>query len=78
MHLIWSPAVNQSKGKLESPYLFNLIRDPKEESDVATANRWVLQPMERMRTDLERSLFNFPAPEDPQRKKFMEMHGHNY
>ncbi|OAA80413.1 Alkaline-phosphatase-like, core domain protein [Akanthomyces lecanii RCEF 1005] len=78
MHLIWSPAVNESKGKLESPYLFNLIRDPKEESDVATANRWVLQPMERLRTDLERSLVNFPAPEDPQKKKFMEMHGHNY
>lgn len=78
MHLVWEPVVNESKGRLESPYLFNLIRDPKEESDVATANRWVLQPMMKLRTDLERSLLNFPAPEDPQRKKFMEMHGPNW
>ncbi|WP_390345503.1 arylsulfatase [Variovorax boronicumulans] len=36
LHFYWEPEVNEGKGKLESPYLFNITRDPKEESDGAS------------------------------------------
>jgi arylsulfatase len=45
LHLYWEPEVNEGKGKLESPYLFNVIRDPKEETDVLVHNTWVMGPM---------------------------------
>ncbi|GHC91585.1 sulfatase [Pseudorhodoferax aquiterrae] len=48
LHFYWEPEVNEGKGKLESPYLFNLTRDPKEESDVLVFNTWVMGPMLRM------------------------------
>ncbi|TQV96651.1 hypothetical protein V2A60_002963 [Cordyceps javanica] len=78
LHLVWEPVVNQSSGKLESPLLFNLTRDPKEESNVAAFNTWVMQPMLRLKADMDRSLLHYPAPEDPQKKKFMEMHGDSW
>jgi arylsulfatase A-like enzyme len=65
MHYIWSPAVNESKGRLESPYLFNIVRDPKEESDILAFNTWVLQPIMRMRSEFFKSLQSDPAPRDP-------------
>ena len=48
LHFHWEPEVNEGKGKLESPYLFNTTRDPKEESDVLVHNTWVMGPMLRM------------------------------
>lgn len=45
LHFHWEPQVNEGKGKLESPYLFNLTRDPKEETDVLVYNTWVLGPV---------------------------------
>lgn len=48
LHFHWEPEVNEGKGKLESPYLFNLTRDPKEETDVLVSNTWVMGPMLRM------------------------------
>lgn len=65
LHLVWEPKVNQSSGKLESPYLFNVVRDPKEESDVLAFNTWVLQPMFKLRASFEKSLRCDPAPPDP-------------
>ncbi|TDZ24697.1 N-acetylgalactosamine-6-sulfatase [Colletotrichum orbiculare MAFF 240422] len=65
LHLVWEPKVNQSSGKLESPYLFNLVRDPKEESDILAYNTWVLQPMFKLRAEFQKSLKNDPAPPDP-------------
>lgn len=62
---MYEPKVNQSSGKLESPYLFNIIRDPKGEEDVLSYNTWVMQPMMRLRTEFQRSLKNDPAPPDP-------------
>ncbi len=41
----WEPEVNGGKGKLESPYLFNVTRDPKEETDILVFNKWVMGPM---------------------------------
>lgn len=65
LHLWWEPEVNESKGQLESPYLFNIIRDPKEESSVLATNTWVLQPMFRMRDKTLLSLKENPTPKDP-------------
>jgi arylsulfatase len=48
LHFYWEPEVNEGKGKLESPYLFNITRDPKEETDVLVHNTWVMGPMLRM------------------------------
>ncbi|KAH7028199.1 alkaline-phosphatase-like protein [Microdochium trichocladiopsis] len=65
LHFYWEPKVNEGQGKLESPYLFNVTRDPKEESDVLVFNTWVLQPMLKMRAHFAKSLRNDPAPPDP-------------
>lgn len=48
LHFYWEPEVNEGRGKLESPYLFNLTRDPKEETDVLIFNTWVLGPIMKM------------------------------
>lgn len=48
LHFYWEPEVNSGQGKLESPYLFNLLTDPKEESDVLIFNTWVLGPILKM------------------------------
>ena len=48
LHFYWEPEVNQGQGKLESPYLFNVTRDPKEETDVLVFNTWVMGPVLRM------------------------------
>lgn len=48
LHFYWEPEVNEGKGKLESPYLFNLKQDPKEESDILVYNTWVLGPILKM------------------------------
>lgn len=60
LHFYWEPEVNEGKGKLESPYLFNLMRDPKEESDVLVFNTWVLGPMLRMVKAFNDSVETFP------------------
>ena len=36
LHFVWEPEPNDGPIKLEAPYLFNLIQDPKEETDIAT------------------------------------------
>ncbi len=67
LHLYWEPEVNEGKGKLESPYLFNVTRDPKEETDVLVFNTWVLGPMLRMVRDFNESSARYPhrAPGAP-------------
>lgn len=60
LHFYWEPEVNEGKGKLESPYLFNIIRDPKEETDVLVFNTWVMGPMLRMRKAFNDSCLQFP------------------
>jgi arylsulfatase len=69
LHFYWEPEVNEGKGKLESPYLFNLVRDPKEETDVLVSNTWVLGPMMRMvktfRESAEEHPHTKPGAPDP-------------
>jgi arylsulfatase len=70
LHFYWEPEVNKGKGKLESPYLFNLLADPKEETDVLIFNTWVMGPMLRMIRDFNESAKQHPhtqpgAPDVP-------------
>jgi len=67
LHFHWEPEVNEGKGKLESPYLFNTTRDPKEETDVLVFNTWVMGPMLRMLHAFNASCQAFPntAPGAP-------------
>ena len=60
LHFYWEPEVNQGHGKLESPYLFNLKIDPKEEHDIMTTNTWVAEPMLWMVHEFNESMTAFP------------------
>jgi arylsulfatase A-like enzyme len=63
LHLIWEAEPNAGPIKLESPRLFNLIQDPKEETDVGTEASWVIGPIRRMVYDFLQSLkANPPIP----------------
>ena len=42
-HYSWEPEVNHGRGRLESPLLFHLVQDPKEETNIALANTWGLR-----------------------------------
>lgn len=70
LHYIWEPKVNEGQGKLESPYLFNTTRDPKEETDILAFNTWVIQPISKMRAAFAKSLKSDPAPPDPLKEDF--------
>ena len=60
MHLIWEPEVNDGAIKLEAPYLFNLIQDPKEETNVMVENGWVRSVAMRMVHEFRQSLKEHP------------------
>ena len=60
VHFWWEPEVNEGKGKLEAPYLFNLIQDPKEETNVIINNTWVMAPILRMVHEFNSSLAAHP------------------
>ena len=60
LHFYWEPEVNEGKGKLESPYLFNLLSDQKEESDVLIFNTWVLGPILKMVQAFNQSCEAYP------------------
>jgi hypothetical protein len=60
MHLVWETEPNAGPNHLESPYLFNLVQDPKEETDVHTMASWARTPMRRMIHELQQSLKAHP------------------
>jgi arylsulfatase len=75
MHMIWEPEPNQGPNHLESPLIFNLTRDPKEETDVGTESNWVRGPIRRMIHAFQESLRQYPpippgAPDDYIPKSF--------
>ncbi|MBX3665269.1 MAG: arylsulfatase [Burkholderiales bacterium] len=63
MHLAWETEPNAGVNHLESPLLFNLIQDPKEETDVNTQASWARTPIRRMMHDFQEGLKrNPPVP----------------
>jgi arylsulfatase A-like enzyme len=69
MHVIWETEPNAGPKHLETPWLFNLTRDPKEETDVGTANNWARRPLVLLMRNFQESLKMYPpippgAPDD--------------
>jgi arylsulfatase A-like enzyme len=56
MHLIFESEPNAGTRHLETPWLFHIKRDPKEETDVAMEDGWVRGPIRRMVRAFEESL----------------------
>lgn len=69
MHFVWEREPNDGANHLETPYLFNLVQDPKEETDVNTTQGWVRGPIRKMINAFQTSLKDSPpippgAPDD--------------
>jgi len=69
MHLVWEPEPNSGANHLEAPFIFNVIEDPKEETDVSMRDNWVRTPIRRMIHEFQESLKRHPpippgAPDD--------------
>ena len=61
MHLVWETEPNVGPIRLETPWIFNLIQDPKEESDIGYQNaNWVRGPMLRLIRNFQESLKQHP------------------
>ena len=56
LHFIFESEPNQGTRHLETPWLFNIKRDPKEETDAAMEDGWVRGPMRKMIQSFEQSL----------------------
>jgi arylsulfatase A-like enzyme len=56
LHLIFESEPNAGTRHLETPWLFNIKRDPKEETDAAMEDGWVRGPMRRLIKRFEESL----------------------
>lgn len=69
MHFVWEVEPNAGAFRLEYSYLFNLVQDPKEESDVTTTQGWVYGPIRELLRSFTESLKEHPpipmgAPDD--------------
>jgi arylsulfatase A-like enzyme len=60
LHVVWEAEPNTGPKRLQSPVLFNLIWDPKEETDVDIHNAWVRIHMQRMIREFRESLKAHP------------------
>ena len=76
LHLAWEAEPNAGVNHLESPLLFNLIQDPKEETDVNSQASWARTPIRHMMHAFQEDLKRNPpippgAPDDynPAQKK---------
>lgn len=69
MHIVWEPEPNTGPIHLETPWIFNVTRDPKEETEVGTECSWVRGPFRRLIDGVQDSLKRNPpippgAPDD--------------
>jgi arylsulfatase A-like enzyme len=60
LHLVYESEPNAGAKHLETPWLFNIKRDPKEETDVAMDDGWVRGPMRKMIQSFNSSLKLYP------------------
>ena len=56
LHFVFESEPNQGTRHLETPWLFNIKRDPKEETDVAMEDGWVRGPIRKMIQAFEHTL----------------------
>ena len=71
MHFVWEVEPNAGANHLETPYLFNLVQDPKEETDVNAEQGWARGPIRKMIHAFQATLKTHPpippgAPDDYQ------------
>ena len=60
MHVVWEAEPNTGPIHLETPWVFNLTQDPKEETDVGTQHSWVRRPLRVLIQDFQQSLKTHP------------------
>lgn len=60
MHMVWEPEPNTGPIHLETPWIFNVTRDPKEETEVGLEAGWVRGPFRRMIDAFQDSLKRNP------------------
>ncbi len=69
MHFVWEPEPNTGPIHLETPWIFNVTRDPKEETEATMDGNWVRGPFRRLIDGFQESLKRNPpippgAPDD--------------
>ena len=69
MHFVWEPEPNTGPIHLETPWIFNVTRDPKEETEATMEGNWVRGPFRRLIDAFQDSLKQHPpipsgAPDD--------------
>jgi arylsulfatase A-like enzyme len=69
MHMVWEAEPNTGPVHLETPWLFNLTQDPKEETDVGTQHSWARRPLRVLIQEFQQGLKTHPpippgAPDD--------------
>jgi arylsulfatase A-like enzyme len=60
MHVVWEPEPNAGPNHLETPWIFNVVQDPKEETDVGNLHSWVRRPLRVLMHDFQESLKRHP------------------
>ena len=60
MHMLWETEPNTGPVHLETPWLFNLTRDPKEETDVNMQESWVRRPLRLLIQEFQAALKQHP------------------
>lgn len=60
MHVVWETEPNTGPLHLETPWLFNLTQDPKEETDVGTQHSWARRPLRVLIQEFQQSLKTHP------------------
>jgi arylsulfatase A-like enzyme len=60
MHIMLEREPNEGPIHLETPFIFNVTRDPKEETDVGQEFSWVRTPFRRMILEFQNSLKQHP------------------
>ena len=60
MHVVWETEPNTGPIHLETPWLFNLTQDPKEETDVGTQHSWARRPLRVLIQEFQQSLKTHP------------------
>lgn len=67
LHFVFESEPNSGTKHLETPWLFNIKRDPKEETDAAMEDGWVRGPIRKMIMAFEKTLKEHPpiAPGAP-------------
>jgi arylsulfatase A-like enzyme len=69
MHFVWEPEPNSGANHLETPWIFNVVQDPKEETDIGNSHSWVRRPLRLLAHEFQEDLKRNPpippgAPDD--------------